>query len=143
MCVFVACGFLKGLEVVSFPSCQGCKISSINSILQKKWVKLLSTKLPSLKRTFSHPKMDGWNTVSFPFFGRAKRVYFQGANLLLVLGRVLFVKKNMVVGLPGLILSTIKKKTSWKTLWTSPYSLRFFFVVFFVFFLGKRTSFRF
>ena len=75
VCVFVACGFLKGLEVMSFPSCQGCRISSINSILQKKWVKLLSTKLPSLKLTCSHPKMDGWNTVSFPFFGQNGTIF--------------------------------------------------------------------
>ena len=42
--------------------------------------------VPSLKLTFSHLKMDGWNTFSFPF--GAFNGLFSGANLLLVLGRV-------------------------------------------------------
>ena len=40
-------------------------------------------KLPSLKLTFSHLKMDGWKTFSFPF---GARPIFRGE--LLVSGRV-------------------------------------------------------
>ena len=48
------------------------------------------------KRTWTNctwVKMDGWKTFSFHFFG-ALKAYFSGANWLLVLGRVLFVRKD-------------------------------------------------
>ena len=43
----------------------------------------MGEKIPSLKLTFSHLKMDGWNAI-VSFWGPA---YFQG-RLLLVLGSV-------------------------------------------------------
>ena len=44
-----------------------------------------SANLPSLKLTFSHLKMDGWNTFSFPF---GFRPIFRGKLAGIVSGRV-------------------------------------------------------
>ena len=88
MCVCVCClGVFEGVGSCEFSFLPRVQDFFHQQYFTKKWMKLLSTKLPSLKLTCSHPKMDGWNTFSFPF--RAKGL-FSGANLLLVLGRVLF-----------------------------------------------------